>query len=182
MKKSLIMASVIALCTLISSCEKDPCEGIICENGGNCVSGMCDCPNNYEGAFCQDQKTPSSIEVSNLRVLAFPSVTSGGGNWDWDGGPDVYFQVYEGQTLVYDEMTFIENANSSSTNSFDFNYTLNNPTSKYTIMLMDYDPLETDDMMGGIEFTPYHSSNEFPSVLVLEIPGYRMELNISYNF
>lgn len=181
MKRSFIVF-VFALSIVTSSCEKDPCEEVVCENGGDCISGMCDCPDNYEGAFCQDQKTPSSIGISNLRVLAFPSVTNDGGNWDWDGGPDIYFQIYEGQTLVYDEMTFIENANSSSTNSFDFNYTLNNPTSRYTIILMDFDPLETDDMMGGIEFTPYHSLNDFPSVLELEIPGYRMELSLSYNF
>lgn len=39
--------------TLYISCEKDACSAVQCQNGGNCVSGICQCPTGYEGTSCQ---------------------------------------------------------------------------------------------------------------------------------
>lgn len=36
-----------------TACNKDECKGVICENNGTCVSGVCSCPAGYEGARCQ---------------------------------------------------------------------------------------------------------------------------------
>ena len=38
---------------LLSSCAKDLCEGISCENGGTCVEGDCQCPEGFQGNFCE---------------------------------------------------------------------------------------------------------------------------------
>lgn len=35
-----------------SSCEKDPCLELSCQNGGNCSDGYCQCPTGYEGTEC----------------------------------------------------------------------------------------------------------------------------------
>ncbi|GAB4407237.1 MAG: hypothetical protein OHK0039_09580 [Bacteroidia bacterium] len=36
----------------ITAC-KDPCKEVVCENGGTCVEGVCDCPEGYVGANCE---------------------------------------------------------------------------------------------------------------------------------
>ena len=44
----------------------DPCDGVICENGGNCLilhttkSFTCRCVNNYYGNYCEKQPGMSS--------------------------------------------------------------------------------------------------------------------------
>ena len=37
---------------VFSSCEKDPCTELTCQNGGNCADGYCSCPTGFEGAEC----------------------------------------------------------------------------------------------------------------------------------
>lgn len=37
---------------LYSSCEKDPCVNVNCQNGGSCNNGVCKCPTGYEGPTC----------------------------------------------------------------------------------------------------------------------------------
>ncbi len=39
--------------TLYTSCEKDQCAALQCQNGGNCVSGLCQCASGYEGTRCE---------------------------------------------------------------------------------------------------------------------------------
>lgn len=43
---------LIALCILITSCSSDPCEDVVCQNGGVCNEGSCDCPDGWSGADC----------------------------------------------------------------------------------------------------------------------------------
>ena len=43
---------LIGTITLFTSCEDDPCSDVICENGGTCVEGTCNCTDGYEGADC----------------------------------------------------------------------------------------------------------------------------------
>lgn len=37
------------------SCEtmKDPCASVNCEHGGQCIGGVCDCPEGFSGELCQ---------------------------------------------------------------------------------------------------------------------------------
>jgi hypothetical protein len=39
-----------------TSCTKDECKDVTCNNGGFCVGGSCSCPTGYEGGSC-DLKT-----------------------------------------------------------------------------------------------------------------------------
>jgi hypothetical protein len=39
--------------TLYSSCSKDKCKDVVCNNGGSCNEGVCSCPTGYEGANCE---------------------------------------------------------------------------------------------------------------------------------
>lgn len=38
-----------------TACTKDDCKDVVCDNGGTCVSGACNCPNYYSGATCQTE-------------------------------------------------------------------------------------------------------------------------------
>ena len=79
MKKTrlVLLTSVITLMAfaaiVYSSCKKDPCSGVNCQNGGACSNGSCVCPSGYSGSFCElssitfsnDTYTPISITVNN---------------------------------------------------------------------------------------------------------------------
>jgi len=46
-----VLAFVLAI---YSSCNKDACKGVTCENGAtNCIGGTCQCPAGYSGNFCE---------------------------------------------------------------------------------------------------------------------------------
>lgn len=55
--KSILLASfgflAIGGMVLSSSCEQDPCTTLLCQNGGSCSDGLCQCPTGYEGAQCE---------------------------------------------------------------------------------------------------------------------------------
>lgn len=48
------MLGVASLSMVLTSCETDECEKVVCENNGVCdpVDGSCDCPVGYEGTTC----------------------------------------------------------------------------------------------------------------------------------
>lgn len=58
-----MMKKILTICSLallIISCSKekaDPCEDIICYNGGVCVDGSCDCPPPFTGPQCENDTT-----------------------------------------------------------------------------------------------------------------------------
>jgi len=39
--------------SILSSCEKNSCDGVLCYNGGSCGSGVCTCPAGFEGTRCE---------------------------------------------------------------------------------------------------------------------------------
>lgn len=177
---------LLSLITLsITSCGKDdPCENIICTNGGSCVNGECNCPEGYEGPDCSNQSTPKAIEITSIQLQRFPSTDTNGAGWDLLSGADIYVSVWYNNDEIYKHPTFFENAG----NGFhDFkpnvNLQLENPLNNYVIRLYDYDEFDQDDFMGGIEFQPYTTTNNFPRTLVLDAGGaVKFELSVDYIF
>jgi hypothetical protein len=45
----------------ITSCEKDACTDVQCQNGGSCGGGFCHCPVGYEGAVCETKSLDKFI-------------------------------------------------------------------------------------------------------------------------
>lgn len=43
----------IAAAVFQTSCNEDPCYGLICRNGGTCVNGYCNCVAGFEGGQCE---------------------------------------------------------------------------------------------------------------------------------
>lgn len=51
MKNTIFYLCLLSLGFLLA-CEKDPCAELECLNGGQCLDGLCDCPEGYIGADC----------------------------------------------------------------------------------------------------------------------------------
>jgi hypothetical protein len=51
----LVLFSAILLC-IISSCNSDSsnsCDTVVCQNGGTCDDGSCECPTGFSGTNCE---------------------------------------------------------------------------------------------------------------------------------
>lgn len=49
----LALALALSTITVLSSCKKDdPCDSVVCQNGGTCNDGSCACATGYEGTTC----------------------------------------------------------------------------------------------------------------------------------
>ncbi len=92
-----------------TSCNKDECKDVVCQNGGTCNEGNCDCPTGYEGTSCETKSVTKFVgtwAVSEdcsstpyqVTITADPSNVSGvivsnlgnygcnvGGTIAWDG-------------------------------------------------------------------------------------------------
>jgi hypothetical protein len=44
-----------------TACNKDECNGVICENNGTCISGSCSCPAGYEGTRCEKKSSAKFV-------------------------------------------------------------------------------------------------------------------------
>lgn len=54
MKKFLQVILISCIAATISSCnQQDDCDDVNCQNGGECVSGECDCPEGFTGPNCE---------------------------------------------------------------------------------------------------------------------------------
>ncbi len=48
------LLSVSAFCAVLyTSCSKDKCKDVTCQNGGTCNDGTCTCTTGYEGTNCE---------------------------------------------------------------------------------------------------------------------------------
>lgn len=167
----------------------DPCAGIICLNGGSCANGVCNCPTGYTGSDCSQQTTPEYIEITSVTITKWPNI-----NWDpTDGsGPDIYFRLlYNGTVLYENSSNRVIDAVWGDPITWNLpastNLNMQEPTSQYVIEFYDYESILNDVLMGAVYFTPYGSSNGFPSNLIYDASNCTncdvfFELGVDYHF
>ena len=45
-----------------TSCNKDECKDVVCQNGGTCLEGACSCATGYEGTNCETAQRAKFIK------------------------------------------------------------------------------------------------------------------------
>lgn len=171
MKKTLFILALIGA-ALSHSCQKDPqeklCDGIICNNGGTCVNGECECPPKYTGPSCSQEVPPVKMRVGTIALTSFPPTDQQGAGWDLFDGPDVFLSISKSGVVLY-ETNWIEDLTGAW--SWIVNFEFTDPLDTYTISVFDYDDgFTADDFMGGIDFTPYLTGKKFPTAYNVGCP------------
>ena len=162
------------------------CEGIYCDNGGDCVNGACDCPDGYVGPACEDQDMPTYMKITRVDVLEFPAWDSSGGSWDINGtGADITIKIsYQNGGSIYSSDVYFENAISNSSHTFnDINAIVNQAYEGICISLYNYDTIfGGESFMGGV-CGPIHSlSSGFPASVNYSYGGYSYMVYLEYFF
>jgi len=98
-----VLLTVIALFTIFtatvySSCIKDKCKDVSCQNGGSCSKGVCLCPLGYTGNRCEIRKPTSIVYRNNLFTPV--TITANGNTQTIPINGSVTYVGYPGVALV----------------------------------------------------------------------------------
>lgn len=170
----------------------------MCYNNGTANSDCgCDCPLNYTGMDCSEQREPNEIIITKVTVEGFP-VDNDGSWWDIDIDDDiladVYFKIFEcvdntcsTTSEFYDSPEYFENAQTLPL-VFDYenivfeSYSINR---LFYIQLFDFDNLSNDDPMTNPSdglFYIYTENNSFPETLRIVGSDFIVNMELSYYF
>ena len=96
----LLAVVAILLVTVYSSCRKDACSGVACQNAGYCSGGHCVCPVGYSGTYCQNSQI---TYVNNTQTSVVISV--GGSATTIPFNNSVVYEGAAGSTVQVDATT-----------------------------------------------------------------------------
>ncbi len=177
---------------LFFSCSKsDPCEDILCTNGGTCSDGKCQCPNGFEGPLCETESIPKAVNVSSIKITKFPAAKPDGSKWDNDNtNPDIYPVLYTLKTdNTADQLLWSSDAiklNAPTGQAHDFTLILpklsmNTYDKSLGFFLVEKDEA-TSENMGGISFKLQDVVKSKPSTITLDCGTCKVafELKVTY--
>jgi len=183
-KRTLILALMASIISLVG-CKKD--KDAPKPNNTSSPPQTSTCDEGYTGANCQTQITPSKIRITKITVTKFPQYDNGS-PWDnidiGDSRPELFVEFLIGSTSLF-STGYYQDANYNQ--SYDFTgssylpFDIISPTSSYTIRAWDYDT-GANDYIGGFIFTPYHSTNGFPSIIYVSSSTLEFKIYVSYYF
>ncbi len=99
--KTVAVTLILTLLTfgsiVYTSCRKDYCKNMVCQNGGTCNDGACICPQGYTGTYCETPNV-SSIAFRN-KTFTKVFITVNNQEYSVDTGKTVTFTGSHGDTL-----------------------------------------------------------------------------------
>lgn len=179
-QKTITMKRILLFVLLgigLFSCEEDDlCVGVVCENGGLCADGLCDCPPQWTGATCSEEVPPDKMIVGRIRLTEFPLTDSGGLPWDPIDGPDVYIVIKKGNVKLF-QTDPVEDLTTVNEWTVDFEFP--NPTGDYLFEVYDDDQgLTPDDLIGQVFAPIYKYGFGFPSSFFINCAGCVVEMEL----
>lgn len=156
--------------------ENPPCDTIDCLNGGVFQDCECDCPPGYSGYNCSIISYPSKLIITSIRINSI-----GNGSWDIGSNPDIYF-------------AYGSNCNQFATNyvadASQFPITLNTNwqlmpyqlDDNFNFCMMDFDTIDSDDLMRSFQFVPADIMSGFPNQLQSNGNGFSITLYLTWEF
>ncbi|HZV68506.1 MAG TPA: calcium-binding EGF-like domain-containing protein [Saprospiraceae bacterium] len=175
----------LSVLSLFSCSERSVCDDVMCENGGICLDGTCDCPVGFTGVHCQERATPDYIRITTLTVTRFPELKDNS-TWDASDGPDLFFRLFNEKIVIGQPDYLVENAIVDRTYQFDFHFIdITDPAHTYTLQLLDFDGVDIkEDFLGEITFIPFENEKGFPETITLDNGGpiaFTMTVDYYYN-
>jgi hypothetical protein len=194
-----VMVTLLSFGAVIySSCRRDRCKTLNCQNGGTCNDGFCYCPSGFTGTYCQTANV-STIVFKN-KTFTRVSLIINGSDYSVDTGTFITFTGSYGDTLkgnakthgayglnvdldafklvfpVHGSLVYDLNVNP---NFFFLKATNNNPTVPYiTQVYVNYkDPDSTLDITsiyndGKPYFIGYYKATDSTAVRLEKTPDY----------
>jgi len=151
-KLNLIFITLFSLTVLFNqSCSEDidPCEGVVCANGGECGDqGECACPPGFGGPSCLELLNAKEVKITKVIVTDFLEF-NGDNPWDQNDGPDLNLELTKGtdpQGFVLGSSEVIENGMFGNDYEFTVDWSMEGDETSYNIALFDND----DDIDSGL--------------------------------
>lgn len=115
--------SIFLLIMLLAmgGCKKDKCAGIVCQNGGTCVDGVCVCTNGYTGTHCDT--LPPTYGITGNYLVATEHYS-----WTAFHNDDTSYFTYSDTLVVYRITDYTIKTNRSA--SFLLDYVISNDSTK----------------------------------------------------
>lgn len=177
--------SLILLLFMFSCSRDDNCDLILCQNGGECNEGICECPTGFFSSNCSQQIVPNYIRITKISLTRFSSTDENGEAWDIGSGPDIYVAMVYDNDIIYEHPSPIQNASPLQTHEFfpSSELRIENPNDRYSFLLFDFDGPDPNTFMAGVEFSPYASTNKFPKTITIDAGGdLAFEISVEYVF
>ena len=183
MKPLGILLISISLLTFSCTNEDTLCVGIVCQNGGVCNDGTCDCPAGFAGTNCEIQLEPKKVVIRNIIVTRFPSTKDNGETWDNSGGKaDLRGFLFLGSTQLFMSGEVDDVEHNSRTALPQSNPIEIDAHAPHRLYLVDDDNFSADDFLGEYVFIPYTGNDGRPSTLYFANNRIAFELNVTYKY
>lgn len=104
---------MVGVAFLFSSCSKDECKDVTCNNGGTCAEGTCSCPVEWQGSKCSDLNISGVLSGNSFRKWKIASLSDASTGTNIAISADnqaLRFTFNSDKSLVYATVDTVENS------------------------------------------------------------------------